>query len=67
MDSAPTSLLATMSYKVYRVSSASMPRDHHAIFVDTQADLTGHKYHVIESIQNSMVFEKKLEGDLENQ
>lgn len=52
-----------MSYKVYRVSSTGMPRDHQAIFVETQEDLTGHKYHVTVNIQTGMAFEEKLGED----
>lgn len=48
-----------MSYNVYLVSYAGMPRNHQLIFVETAGDLSGHVYQVTGSIQNGMTFEKK--------
>ncbi|WEW56709.1 hypothetical protein PRK78_002157 [Emydomyces testavorans] len=50
-----------MSYNVYRVSSAGMPRDHHAIFVETNNPTTGcgHIYQVTGNIQTGMTYETK--------
>lgn len=48
-----------MSYNVYRVSYAGMPRDHHAIFVETEGNLSGHVYQVTGNIQNGMTYEDK--------
>ncbi|KAJ5367860.1 hypothetical protein N7541_001801 [Penicillium brevicompactum] len=33
-----------MSYNVYRVSYAGLPRDHHAIFVEMNNDQSGHLF-----------------------
>lgn len=43
-----------MSYNVYRVSYAGLPRDHHAIFVEMNNDLSGHVFQVTGDIQNGM-------------
>ncbi|KMP02946.1 hypothetical protein CIRG_02638 [Coccidioides immitis RMSCC 2394] len=50
-----------MSYNVYRVSSAGMPRDHHAIFIETNnpAIGCGHIYQVTGNIQGGMLYEDK--------
>jgi hypothetical protein len=44
-----------MSYTVYKVSYIGAPRDHHTIFVQTNADGTGHIFQVTGDIQNGMV------------
>ncbi|KAJ5343372.1 uncharacterized protein N7506_003196 [Penicillium brevicompactum] len=43
-----------MSYTVYRVSYAGLPRDHHAIFVEMNNDQSGHLFQVTGDIQNGM-------------
>lgn len=50
-----------MSYAVYRVSSSGLPRDHHAIFVETGeiGPESGHLFNVIGDIQTGMTFESK--------
>ncbi|KAK3370803.1 hypothetical protein B0T24DRAFT_627071 [Lasiosphaeria ovina] len=61
------SACATMSYNVYRVTYIAMPRDHHALFVETNTDQssTGGKkksgllLHVIGNILEGMEFEQK--------
>ncbi|OAL74792.1 hypothetical protein A7D00_0386 [Trichophyton violaceum] len=56
-----------MSYSVYRVASAGLPRDHHAIFVETSenGEKTGHLFQVTGNIQNGMSFEQRPEGQPE--
>ncbi|EGD86028.1 hypothetical protein H112_06951 [Trichophyton rubrum D6] len=56
-----------MSYSVYRVASAGLPRDHHAIFVETSenGEKTGHLFQVKGNIQNGMSFEQRPEGQPE--
>ncbi|KAK2735810.1 hypothetical protein FQN55_001992 [Onygenales sp. PD_40] len=49
-----------MSYKVYLVISAGLPRDHHALFIETDPNtLSGHIYQVTGNVQNGMAFEDK--------
>ncbi|KAG5290953.1 hypothetical protein I7I50_00866 [Histoplasma capsulatum G186AR] len=48
-----------MSFEVYRVAYAGLPRDHHAIFVVTNDDQSGHLFQVTGNIQNGMTFEDK--------
>ncbi len=50
-----------MSYAVYRVSYVGLPRDHHAIFIETHesGDGTGHIFQVTGNIQTGMTFEDK--------
>lgn len=43
-----------MSYNVYRVSYAGLPRDHHAIFVEMNNDQSGWLFQVTGDIQNGM-------------
>jgi hypothetical protein len=43
-----------MSYNVYRVAYAGLPRDHHAIFVEMNDDQSGHIFQVVGDIQNGM-------------
>jgi hypothetical protein len=47
-------LISDMSYTVYRVSYAGLPRDHHAIFVEMNNDQSGHVFQVTGDIQNGM-------------
>lgn len=57
-----------MSYPVYRVLESGLPRDHHAIFIETHEDgpKTGHLFHVKGTIQSGMIFEDRVEGEPEN-
>lgn len=48
-----------MSYNVYRVSYAGLPRDHQAIFVETNDDQSGHVFQVTGDIQNGMTHNDK--------
>ncbi|KKZ64411.1 hypothetical protein EMCG_09599 [[Emmonsia] crescens] len=49
-----------MSYNVYLIISTGMPRDHHALFVESNpATGSGHIYQVTGNVQNGMVFEDK--------
>lgn len=48
-----------MSYYVYRVAYLGAPRDHHAIFVETNADGSGNVTHVTGDIQNGMKLDQK--------
>lgn len=48
-----------MSYKVYQISYAGAPRDHHAIFVETQEDQSGQIFQVTGNIQSGMRYETK--------
>ena len=48
-----------MSYPVYLVSSVGAPRDHHAIFVETDNNGYGFKFQVTGNIQEGMVYELK--------
>jgi hypothetical protein len=48
-----------MSRKVYKVSYAGVPLDHQVVFVETDADGTGHIFHVIGNIQEGMSYEHK--------
>jgi uncharacterized membrane protein len=43
-----------MSYNVYRVAYAGLPRDHHAIFVEINDDQSSHVFQVVGDIQNGM-------------
>lgn len=43
----------------YLVSSAGLPRDHHAIFIEMNDDLSGHVFQVTGNIQNGMTYEDK--------
>ncbi|KAF3900220.1 hypothetical protein GY631_0170 [Trichophyton interdigitale] len=57
----------SMSYAVYRVASAGLPRDHHAIFVETSenGEKTGHLFQVTGNVQIGMSFEQRPEGQPE--
>lgn len=46
-----------MSHQVYLVSTAGLPLDHQAIFVETNSDKSGQVFHVTGSIQNGMKYE----------
>ncbi|EGP89081.1 uncharacterized protein MYCGRDRAFT_39787 [Zymoseptoria tritici IPO323] len=48
-----------MSYKVYRVAYAGMPRDHHAINVEQNDDESGWLFQVTGDIQNGMSHDDK--------
>lgn len=48
-----------MFYNVYRVAEAGMPRDHHAIFVETTRNSEGHIFQVTGNIQSGMVHDDK--------
>lgn len=50
---------SSMSYQVFLVSYAGVPRDHHAIFVETNSDKTGQIFQVTGDIQNGMTYESK--------
>ncbi|KAI5465407.1 hypothetical protein BGZ63DRAFT_103589 [Mariannaea sp. PMI_226] len=50
-----------MSYNVYLVASLGMPRDHHALFIETNSDGTGRLIHVTGNVQNGMEFEEREE------
>ncbi|PVH74008.1 hypothetical protein DL98DRAFT_659087 [Cadophora sp. DSE1049] len=43
-----------MSYNVYLVAYAGLPRDHHTIFVETGADGSGYIFQVTGNIQDGM-------------
>ncbi|KAK7212016.1 hypothetical protein V2G26_019194 [Clonostachys chloroleuca] len=46
-------------YQVYLVEYLGAPRNHHAIFVETDADGSGQIFHVKGDIQNGMTYESK--------
>lgn len=48
-----------MSYCIYKVASLGAPRNHNAIFVETDASGGGVVFHVTGDIQNGMRFETK--------
>ena len=48
-----------MSYQVFVVVFQGIPRDHHAIFVETSLDQTGQIFHVTGIIQMGMAYESK--------
>lgn len=50
-----------MTYNVYLLSPAGMPRNHHAIFIETNLPTTGcgHIYQVTGNIQTGMIYEDK--------
>jgi hypothetical protein len=55
-----------MSYKVWRISYAGAPRDHHAIFVETEKDQSGQIFQIIGDIQSGMRYETKQAKKPEN-
>jgi hypothetical protein len=55
-----------MSYNVYRTAYLGVPRDHHAIFVETAGDGTGYIFQVTGDIQNGMRYECKAGKKPEN-
>ncbi|EGC49026.1 conserved hypothetical protein [Histoplasma capsulatum var. duboisii H88] len=49
-----------MSYNVYLITSNGMPRNRHALFVETNSvTSSGHIFQVTGNIQNGMAFEDK--------
>lgn len=48
-----------MPHSVYLVSYVGAPRDHHAIFVETNSDLSGYIFQVTGDIQRGMSFGHK--------
>lgn len=48
-----------MSFNVYRVSYAGLPRDHHTIFVEKNHGQSGHVFQATEDIPNGMKHEDK--------
>ncbi|KAJ3499405.1 hypothetical protein NLG97_g346 [Lecanicillium saksenae] len=48
-----------MSYNVYLVAYIGAPRNHHAIFVETELDGSGLVFHVTGNVQSGMQFESK--------
>lgn len=48
-----------MAYNVYRIAYGGMPRDHHAIFVETNSDETGWLFQVVGNIQEGMRHDDK--------
>ncbi|OAQ58757.1 kinase domain-containing protein [Pochonia chlamydosporia 170] len=48
-----------MSYPIYKVAYLGLPRNHHATFVETDANGGGVVFHVTGDIQNGMRFETK--------
>ena len=48
-----------MAYKVYLVAYVGAPRDHHAIFFETESDESGFIYQVVGDIQNGMRHDHK--------
>ena len=48
-----------MSYNVYKVAYLGAPRNHHALFIETNVDGSGTIVHVTGDIQNGMRFEQK--------
>ncbi|KAH6626062.1 hypothetical protein B0J18DRAFT_464110 [Chaetomium sp. MPI-SDFR-AT-0129] len=56
------------AYPVYLVESLGAPRNHHAIFVETQDDGSGTLFQVKGNIQNGMTYETRQEPkpDLSN-
>lgn len=55
-----------MSYSVYLVTYEGMPRDHHAIFFQTNADESGFIYQVSGNIQQGMKHDHKRAKKPEN-
>jgi hypothetical protein len=55
-----------MSYKVYKASYLGAPRNHHAIFVETESDGNGVIFQVTGDIQNGMRYESKKGKRLED-
>lgn len=51
-----------MPYNVYLIASLGAPRNHHAIFVETETDGNGYLFHVTGNIQSGMTFEVRLEN-----
>ncbi|GAB1739034.1 hypothetical protein NU219Hw_g3798t1 [Hortaea werneckii] len=47
------------SFKLYKAECPGMPRDHHAIFVETNAHTSGRLFHVTGTIAQGMLYEEK--------
>lgn len=57
-----------MSYPVYRVASAGMPMDHHAIFIELDSHTgSGQIFQVTGNIQAGMSYETKAGGKPEEE
>ena len=52
-------VLLPMSYNVYLVSSQGLPRSHHAIFFEIEADGSGFTFQVTGNIQQGMTHDHK--------
>jgi hypothetical protein len=52
--------MSTSYYRVYRAEYLGVPRNHHAIFVETHenGNGTGHQYHVTGNVQSGMTYEQ---------
>ncbi|KAF3480931.1 uncharacterized protein GIQ15_06278 [Arthroderma uncinatum] len=52
------------SYAVYRVTETGLPRNHHAIFVETEEDGPGSgcRFNVTGNVQNGMEYEERKTG-----
>jgi hypothetical protein len=48
-----------MSYQVFLVSYLGAPRDHQAIFIETNSDKSGQIFQATGNIQNGMTYESK--------
>ena len=57
LDFIPAVTTILMSYRVYRVASLGVPRNHHVIFVETGPDGSGDIVNVVGDVQNGMTFE----------
>lgn len=57
------------SYLTYRVAEFGLPRNHELLFVETHeaGPRSGHKYHVIGSIQEGMTFNHREAGPPEDE
>ena len=59
--------VTSMSYNAYLVMDHGMPRDHHAIFIETEPDTaSGYVYQVSGNIQEGMFFNHKAAGKPED-
>ncbi|KAF2793233.1 hypothetical protein K505DRAFT_188797, partial [Melanomma pulvis-pyrius CBS 109.77] len=54
-----------MSYNVYLRETIGAPRNHHAIFVETELDRSGVIFQVVGNIQQGMAFDHKRAGPAE--
>jgi hypothetical protein len=53
------------THPVYLIAESGLPRDHHALFVETHeaGPSTGHIYHVKGNIQEGMIFEHRIAAE----